>query len=222
MKTRNYESFPLQYFLSVKSGLPNGCAKFDGYTLNRDDDTISVEVTNLMPASQDLMCTMIYGTVETNIALGIDFKPGHTYTVNVNAFTKTFVGEGVVPDDGASKPPSAPSFGSAFSIEIGEEVTLGGADGVALEFSSVLEDSRCPANVVCIWAGRATVVISLTSLADGATEKVELTLGDTAGGRSDVAVLGDFKVQLLQLDPYPGSGAEGPLSITLSVAKRGL
>ena len=215
------ESFPLQYFLNVKSGLPNGCARFDGYTLNREGDTITVEVTNLKPASKDLMCTMIYGTVETNIPLGTDFEPGRTYTVNVNDFTKSFVGEGVLPDDGMTKPPLAPSFGSAFSIELGEEVRLGGEEGIAVEFSSVLEDSRCPANVVCIWAGRATVAISLTTLADGATETVELALGDTAGRRSDAGVVRNFKVQLLQLDPYPGTGAAGPLSVTLSVTEAG-
>ena len=173
------ESFPPQYFLNVKSGLPNGCARFDGYTVNRDADTITVQVTNLLPASKDPMCTMIYGTVETNIALGIDFEPGRMYTVHVNDFTKTFVGEGVVPDDGIPMPPPAPSFGRAFSLELGGDVTLGGGEGIAVEFSSVLEDSRCPANAVCIWAGRATVAISLTSLADGVTEMVELTLGDT-------------------------------------------
>ena len=218
------ESFPMQYFLNVKSGLPTGCARFDGYKVNRHGDTITVTVTNMLPASKDVICTDVYGSVETNIGLGTDFKPGRTYTVHLNDFTKTFVGEGAAADPGdpIPTPPPALPFGRTFSIELGDNVRLGGGEGVAVEFSSVLEDSRCPANVACIWAGRATVVISLTSLADGATERAELTLGDTSEGRSDVTVLGGFKVQLLQLDPYPGTGAEGLLSATLSVSEAGL
>ena len=196
-----------------------GGARFDGYEVNRDSDTIMVGVTDLLPASKGVMYTAVYGTVETNIALSTDFEPGRTYTVHVNDFTKTFVGEGAVTDaaDPTPNPPPAPSFGRTFSLELGDDVRLGGR--VAVEFTSVLEDSRCPANVVCVWAGRATVMISLTSLADGATKTVELTLGETAGGRSDVAVLGDLKLQILQLDPYPGTGAEGPPSVTLNVSR---
>ncbi|MCH8271303.1 MAG: hypothetical protein IH985_08870, partial [Planctomycetes bacterium] len=36
------ESFPPQYFLEVKSGLPNGCVRFDEYVVSRSDAEIDV------------------------------------------------------------------------------------------------------------------------------------------------------------------------------------
>lgn len=40
----------------------------------------------------------------------------------------------------------------------------------------MLEDSRCPANANCVWAGRVRVRVTVT--ADGKTETVELALGE--------------------------------------------
>ncbi len=88
------ESYPPQYFVQVLSGLPNGCARFDDYDLVRDGDLIKIKVTNFVPAPRGLMaCTVIYGTVEHNIALGIDFTPGERYSVEVNDVTETFVAQ---------------------------------------------------------------------------------------------------------------------------------
>ena len=92
-QVRIAESFPPQYFLAVSSGLPNGCVQFDGYDVARDGDTIRVTVTNLKPADTGIFCTQVYGTVESNIALGSDFEPGKTYTVVVNDVTETFVAQ---------------------------------------------------------------------------------------------------------------------------------
>jgi len=89
------ESFPVQYFLHVTSGLPSGCAKFDDYEVARDEDTVQVTVWNLEPApNQQAACTMIYGIVETNIALGSDFDPGKTYAVSVNGMKLELKTEG--------------------------------------------------------------------------------------------------------------------------------
>jgi hypothetical protein len=77
------ESFPPQYMLHVKAGLPSGCAKPGGYEMNRSGDTIRVSVYNTMPTGNPI-CTQIYGMYELNIALGSDFEPGKTYTVLVN------------------------------------------------------------------------------------------------------------------------------------------
>lgn len=93
VEIRVLESFPPQYVLYVVSGLPSGCAKFDEYEVERDGDTIHVKVWNLMPADDDVACTMIYGTVEHNINLGSDFESGKTYTVHVNDVTKTFTAQ---------------------------------------------------------------------------------------------------------------------------------
>src|SRR5688572_20468035 len=51
-----------------------------------------------------------------------------------------------------------------------------------LEFVSVLEDSRCPADVQCIWAGNARVKVKLTDWR-GAVKLFELNT--TAGAKGD-------------------------------------
>ncbi|MCI0887857.1 MAG: hypothetical protein J4N30_06580, partial [Chloroflexi bacterium] len=67
------ESFPPQYFVAIKSGLPSGCAEFRGYEVSREGNTVKIEVTNLEPAPGQLIpCTAIYGYHDTNINLGSD------------------------------------------------------------------------------------------------------------------------------------------------------
>ena len=88
------ESFPPQYFLGVTSGLPNGCAKFDFYTVERDGDTIEITVWNTMPADpRVVLCTMIYATVQHNVPLGSAFQSGRTYHLKVNDVTTRFVAQ---------------------------------------------------------------------------------------------------------------------------------
>ena len=87
------ESFPPQYSLVVVSGLPNGCASFAGYRLERSGDTIRVEVLNWKPVGPQVACTDNYRTVTTNIPLGSDFESGRSYTVLVNDVTESFVAQ---------------------------------------------------------------------------------------------------------------------------------
>lgn len=88
------ESFPPGYTAHITSGLPSGCAKFDkaGIT-GRTGDTITVSVTNTMPADDNVACTAIYGFHESNIDLGQDFVSGRTYTLKVNDKTETFTAQ---------------------------------------------------------------------------------------------------------------------------------
>lgn len=83
------ESFPAQYLLQIKAGLPNGCAEKGGYEATRSGTTINVKVSYASPTAGGI-CTMIYGIYELNINLGSDYVSGQTYTVNVNDKTTTF------------------------------------------------------------------------------------------------------------------------------------
>lgn len=53
----------------IVSGLPNGCAEFEGYSLTRTGDLFSLAVTNLTSAGPDVACTDDYRTVTTDIEL---------------------------------------------------------------------------------------------------------------------------------------------------------
>ena len=83
------ESDPPQVSLSIKAGLPSGCAQRESHSISRNGDTFAVRVLNSMPTG-DVACTMIYGTYELSLDLGRDFRAGGTYTVNVNDKTTTF------------------------------------------------------------------------------------------------------------------------------------
>ena len=87
------ESFPLQYFVRVVSGLPDGCHSFGGYTLARDGFRVTIKVSNYRTSGSSLACIQVYGTVETTIPLGSDFDPEQTYTIDVNGKTISFKGD---------------------------------------------------------------------------------------------------------------------------------
>ncbi|MCH7653293.1 MAG: PKD domain-containing protein, partial [Chloroflexi bacterium] len=320
------ESFPPQYFLQIKSGLPNGCVQFDEYVVTRSDAEIDVKVTNTEPADKTVICTMEYRTVDSNIALGTDFEGGREYTVRVNDVVETFTAQGGEASGGpvTPTPPSSPGIppyetvevlapidslkideqdgeyfalidsglpsgcasfhesgvlrdGTLISIKItnlqpapgqlvactaiygtkshrislgrdlqegatykvvvndgatetftvSAKVSSGGSDigdvirsgqtvdvrygttlyldhlGLELNIAEVLEDSRCPADVLCIWAGRARVLIGVTSQGeDLGRHELGLEGGSESSG---AATIGDFEMRLVALDPYPGT-----------------
>src|SRR5688572_33145237 len=72
----------------------------------------------------------------------------------------------------------------------GEQITL--ADGSTLRYVRLVNDSRCPVDVQCVWAGDAEVLFELTS-ASGTVESVPLKL--TAPARA----VGSGWVHLLEL-----------------------
>lgn len=88
-----FEMDPPQYTLRIASGLPSGCARFNGYESAIDGNAITVTVTNVMPAG-DAICTAIYGLYEGEVVLGRDFTSGEIYTVTVNGeLVETFTAQ---------------------------------------------------------------------------------------------------------------------------------
>lgn len=72
-----------------------------------------------------------------------------------------------------------------FAASIGETADLGG--GLTVRPLEVLEDSRCPANVTCVWAGR----LRLRANVSGASR--ELTLGEPLATPQGTLVLAIVK-----------------------------
>jgi hypothetical protein len=92
LDVRVLESNPPQYMLSVRAGLPSGCAERNRHELQRAGEAITLTVLNWMPTGNPA-CTMIYGSYELNINLGSDFRRGTTYSVIVNDKRTTFVAQ---------------------------------------------------------------------------------------------------------------------------------
>ncbi len=84
-------------------------------------------------------------------------------------------------------------------LRVGQQKSM--ANGkVRVKFISVMEDSRCPSDVNCIWAGNAKVKIQVI-VRGGETKVFELnTNTPEKAGQADA-----YRVQLESLTPYPRS-----------------
>jgi hypothetical protein len=74
------------------------------------------------------------------------------------------------------------------------------ADGLRLTFDRVRSDSRCPLDALCIQAGEAIVVLTLSRSAAGQVEQ-ELR---TTPAFSEATYL-SYVIKLVALAPYPRS-----------------
>ncbi len=86
-----------------------------------------------------------------------------------------------------------------FKLKINEKILIREI-GAAVTFLRVVEDSRCPVNVYCVWAGRVTVEVSIMKGNEEAF-KINLTLAD--GGKKE---FDGYTITLLRVDPqreYP-------------------
>ncbi|HET7292116.1 MAG TPA: hypothetical protein VFM88_06820 [Vicinamibacteria bacterium] len=55
------------------------------------------------------------------------------------------------------------ALGQSFELRVGETATIGG-ELLVVGFAGVSSDSRCPIDVICVWAGEATVELTLRRL----------------------------------------------------------
>jgi hypothetical protein len=94
VEMRVAESYPLQYFVQVVSGLPSGCASFARSEVTRAGNTFEIAILNYMPApDSNTSCTAIYGMMDHSFRLEGELRSGETYTVRVNDVTVTFVAQ---------------------------------------------------------------------------------------------------------------------------------
>ncbi|GAB4034907.1 hypothetical protein [Spirosoma gilvum] len=88
-----------------------------------------------------------------------------------------------------------------------------------------IQDSRCPANATCIWAGQAKVKMLLTK--DQDSTAVRLSLGADPGSKNNrpdstnVTLSSQtYKVILREVNPYPGtSSSNQPQTAVVQVTK---
>jgi hypothetical protein len=82
-------------------------------------------------------------------------------------------------------------------LRFGQEVQVGGSV-LKVSFANVAEDSRCPADVVCVWQGNAGVEIGVRM---GMGPTYPLRLNTTVEPRD--ARWQDLRFTLLEVRPYP-------------------
>jgi hypothetical protein len=95
---------------------------------------------------------------------------------------------------------------------------------IDVTFTEVVEDSRCPMNVMCVWQGRAVVGLRIRHLDGSETDELLTTLVMQGREPSSLSLPVDgYGLLLVSLTPYPVAGASTPPSdptvLTVRVTK---
>lgn len=90
-----------------------------------------------------------------------------------------------------------PSLGEAVRVQVGKSIRFD--EGAELAFQEVVEDSRCPPGVLCVWEGRAVVSLRLTAK-NSASDNFSLSLHAGHPDLAESVILG-YKLTLLSLEP---------------------
>ena len=124
------------------------------------------------------------------------------------------------PDPAAAKPPVPATLGEPFKLVL-HQAAVFAPEGLELRFEEVLEDSRCPPGMVCVWAGRVRIRVSLQK--SGSTiGGAELSTMDTA--QEKVPTVEGYTLTLAGVDPAAKSGGglgQSEYVVTLRVARSG-
>lgn len=94
--------------------------------------------------------------------------------------------------------------GREFDIAVSQAVEVQGTP-LTIRFSGVGEDSRCPVDVQCVWAGNAVVRLTITTSGGASTDAA---LNTTLDPKSTTA--SGYTIRLAALKPVPRSGTTIP------------
>ncbi len=192
---------------------PNGCWSADGVDVERSGRVITLTPWDRHTGAG--VCTQIFGylphaTTQTLDQLG-DWTlraRGRKVRGSVN------VHDGIVAERTVHvRTPYTTEQPFEVVLRPGQEIVVDAVFRVL--FSEVLEDSRCPVGVSCVWEGNAAVRIGLT-LGTGPTHP--FTLHTSQQPRS--AEHGGYRVTLVKVEPVPVAGSAidpGAYRVTLRV-----
>jgi len=93
--------------------------------------------------------------------------------------------------------------GSEFALPLGKTASLNGS-GVRITFKQVTDDSRCPVDVQCVWAGDAR--IELTISRSGSPDDAKI-LSITPPNNETTS--GDLRIRFTGLSPAPRQADAG-------------
>lgn len=111
------------------------------------------------------------------------------------------------------------AFNSPFTLRVGESAYS--PDIGRFQLREVRDDSRCPADVTCVWAGDAVVTVMLRPVSSR-TRKTTWKLSTSKPLVWFDEYSGSFWLELLELAPAPHSGtaiAEGDYEATFKLGR---
>ena len=139
------------------------------------------------------------GVGNVGVAFEVDLAPGLYVVSAFVVVTQGDVSYGLLLRVDSSAPSDDVSLGVPVMLGVGQAVGIAGGSNT-LTFAGVVSDSRCPADVVCVWAGEALLAFELTAENSVTTRSISFGTGSAASG-----VLGPYRLTLVQLEPEPRS-----------------
>jgi len=91
--------------------------------------------------------------------------------------------------------------GREFKLKVGRQVTVKGTK-LRIRFVTVENDSRCPSDVTCVWAGNAAVRLQLGTGRGSKTVTLNTSKSPSLVGETEYH---GYKMKLVELSPYPRS-----------------
>lgn len=96
-------------------------------------------------------------------------------------------------NDHANPPAQEPR---TLKLDLGARASL--PDGSQLAYLELVNDSRCPPDVRCVWAGNAEIRLRWTSTRN---DRKDFTLNTSpVGGKATAATLGEYEIRLQALE----------------------
>jgi hypothetical protein len=117
----------------------------------------------------------------------------------------------------ASAGPANALINKEFSLGIGQTASIEG-EKLVIKFKSVLEDSRCPVNVLCVWAGNGKVEFGVVDI-DEQNKTIILNTED----EPRATTLKEHQLKLISLSPPRVDGVSispGDYAVTLLVERK--
>lgn len=136
----------------------------------------------LVACSHDIVTTPTEpAKTETVVAIPDAAKPEATKPADL---------EPAKPEPAAEKPAGNATSGKTAILKPGQSASLDVA--TTLQYVRLVSDSRCPVDAQCIWAGEATIELTLES----GKEKQTFTLSDRANTKEAMG----FAIELVSID----------------------
>ncbi len=110
----------------------------------------------------------------------------------------------------APEEPVDVTLGVPFELHVGQTAIVQGTE-IKVTFNEVLEDSRCPINALCVWAGNGRIALAVARNVDiQPGPPVYLVELNTLEGPKEREVIG-YRIELLGLSPEPLAGVPIPV-----------
>jgi hypothetical protein len=111
-------------------------------------------------------------------------------------------------------------FGESITMSAGKIAMIG--KKVTVSFGDVVEDSRCPTQVTCVWQGVAKVKFGVIIIQDGAGIAQRDVILATTPESARVASINGYRIELIDVTPWPETAARiepGQYAVNLRVTR---